>query len=196
MRVSALTTVAAFALAVAACGSNEGADQVSTEAGAENDAAANAALGTGMNAAAPSALPTDAAGFVNAMAASDLFELESAKFALEHGVSEQVKSLAQMLQREHSQSSADLKAAAAQANLTVTPALDAEKKAMIDALKAAHGADFDKAFLAQQRMAHQKALMLVQNYANSGDNDALKAFAAKVQPVIEFHSDRFNATPG
>lgn len=193
MRIAPLPSIIALSLAAAAC--SQGDDQVTTSANAESEAD-NAAVNAALGGNAPSAaMPTDAAGFANAVAASDMFELESAKLALAKSSDTDVKGIAQMLQRDHTQSTADLKSAASGAGITVTPALDAEKQGMLDALNAASGADFDKLFMNQQRTAHQKALMLLQNYSQSGDNDALKAFAAKVQPVIEHHMDRVNAIP-
>lgn len=194
MRTTLLGSAAALALALSACNSEPATDDLSTDVNLAEDAAANDVLG-GSDGGASAVLPTDAAGFANAAAASDLYEIESAKLALQKGTSAEVKSIAQMLEREHGKSMADLKAAAAQANVTVTPALDAEKQAMIDELKAASGADFDRTFLNQQRTAHQKALLLLQNYGASGDNDALKSFAGTVQPVIEKHADALNRVP-
>ena len=76
--------------------------------------------------AKPAALPADAQGFVTALATGDLYELESSRMALQRQTSPGVNEMAQMLQREHTQSSARLKAAAAQAGLEVPAALDAE----------------------------------------------------------------------
>ena len=144
--------------------------------------------------AAPSALPTDAQGFVSALAAGDAYEIESSRLALQRATSPGVNEMAQMLQREHSQSSAMLKAVAAGAGLKVPATLDADKQKLIDDLKAAQGPACGQAFLNQQRMAHVKTLMILQNYQAAGDNAALKQLAASVQPRIEFHIDRLNAT--
>ncbi|MEO7240112.1 MAG: DUF4142 domain-containing protein [Sphingomicrobium sp.] len=192
MRIPALTTTFALALAIAACGGNktdEAANNLSSEVNLTDDAMANDALGA--NAAAPAtALPSDAAGFAKAVAASDMFELESAKLALAKSPSADVKSIAQMLQREHSKSTADLKAAAGAD--AVTPALDADKQALLDQLKPLTGVAFERAFLIQQRTAHQKALAVLQNYGQSGDNPALKDFAGTAQHVVEGHIDALN----
>jgi putative membrane protein len=199
MRIPALTITFTLALAMAACGGNksDATNDMSTDANLATDATANAMLGTNDTAAmkpASAALPTDASGFANAVASSDMFEIESAKLALANSPSADVKSVAQMLQRDHQKSTADLKAAAA-GTVTVTPALDADKQGMLDALKGLSGADFDRKFLSQQRTAHQNALLLLQNYAQSGDNPALKAFADEARPVVERHIDALNRIP-
>ena len=174
-------------LGVAAC-SGEGADtaEANTSGQVANEQA-NAA------AAAPSRMPTDAAGFVAAMAASDLYEIESSRLARQKAASADLRSFAQRLEREHGNSTAELKSVAAANGIqAAAPALDAGQQAMMDELRSASGAAFDSAYIQQQRMAHQMALMLIQNYRNGGDNAALKAFAAKAQPMIETHLDLLN----
>lgn len=191
MRFGMLSGAAAMALALAACGQGQEQGEVSTEANLVNDTAVNDVLGASENQGAP-AMPNDAAGFVAALAASDLYEIQSSGLARQKAQSAELRSFAQRLEREHGGSSGELKAAAAKAGVPVTPALDAEKQGMIDKLKAASGADFDAAYIDQQRLAHQKTLMLLQNYAAGGDNDALKAFAEKAQSMVEQHTDSLN----
>lgn len=188
MRRAGLMTAAALALAVAACGDNRRSEDVTTEANLTEDTAMDDVLGANAtdNEAAV-ALPTDAAGFATAVAASDLYEIESSTLAAQKASSAEVKELAGHLKTDHQKSSTQLKAAAAEAGVTVTPALDAEKQQMLDELKAASGAEFDRLFLVQQRSAHQKALSLLQSYAGGGDNEALKGFAKTSVPIIEGH---------
>jgi len=194
MRLATLTTVAALALAAAACGNEPTSDDLSTEANLAEDAAADDVLGANAmtdNEAAV-AMPTDANGFATAVAASDLYEIESSRLAASKGVSTEVKELAGKLLTDHQKSTAELKAAASQVNVTVTPALDAEKQAMIDQLKAASGAEFDRLFIEQQKTAHRKALALLQSFASGGDAAPLKAFATKAAGVVEGHIEHLN----
>jgi putative membrane protein len=185
MRSSVMTSIALLSATLLS-----GCDRGSPEANAAN--AANVAEAP--EPAKPAALPVDAQGFVTVLATGDLYELESSRMALQRQTSPGVNEMAQMLQREHTQSSAKLKAAAAQAGLEVPATLDAEKQKLIDDLKAAQGADFDQTFLNQQRLQHAKTLMMIQNYQAVGDNPALKDLAAALQKKIEFHIDRLNAT--
>ncbi len=190
MRIATLTTVAAFALAAAACNTETGND-VSTDVNLAEDTAVNDVLGA--NATSNSATPTDSAGFANAVAAADLYEVESAKLAADKATNADVKSLAQHIRTDHEKSSAELKSAAGTAGISVAPKLDAEKQAMLDQLKAAaKGADFDRLYLEQQKTAHQKALDLLQGYSSGGDNEALKAFATKTSAAVKGHLDHAN----
>jgi putative membrane protein len=193
MRIAKLTAVAAFALAAAACNTEAGND-VSTDVNLAEDAAANDVLGVNATGNAASSTPTDAAGFANAVAAADLYEVESARLAADKATSADVKSLAQHIRTDHEKSTSELKSAAGTANISVAPKLDAEKQGMIDQLKAAaRGAEFDRLFLEQQKTAHQKALTLLQDYASGGDNEALKAFAAKTAAAVKGHLDHANS---
>ena len=191
MRIATLTTVAAFALAVAACNTETGND-VSTDVNLAEDTAANDVLGA--NATSNSAMPTDSAGFANAVAAADLYEVESARLAADKATNAEVKSLAQHIRTDHEKSTSELKSAAGTANISVAPKLDAEKQAMLDQLKAAaRGADFDRLYVEQQKTAHQKALDLLQGYSSGGDNEALKAFATKTSAAVKGHLDHANS---
>ena len=190
MRTNSIMLAGALAIAVAGCSSsdNEASDDLTIDNSVGTDISAN-----DTNAASADAtMPTDAAGFANMVAASDMYEIESGKLAADRAASADVKSFAAQLQTDHSKSTADLKAAAQGAGITVTPALDAEKQGMLDALKAAKGDDFDRLFIDQQTTAHQKALQLLQNYASAGDKDALKAFATKATAVVEGHLNHLN----
>ena len=193
MRSLTLSTVAALALAAAACSSNTETD--TAEANLAEDNLTAEALGTNdvaTNGAAP-AMPTDAAGFAAAAAAGDLYEVESAKLAAEKGTAKDIKEVANHIRTDHEKASAELKSLVGTAKVALAPALDAEKQAMLDELKAASGAEFDRKFLDQQRTAHQKAMALHQNYARSGDNEALKGFAAKTAGVVKGHLDHLNS---
>ena len=188
MRASLYTATIAIALVASACRNEASNADFNGDA---NLAEADLDSALGANTADP-ALPTDAAGFATAIAASDLFEIESGKLAQQKGGSEAVKAFGKQLETDHSKSTADLKAAAAQSNVPVAPALDAEKQSMLDQLKAASGAEFDRLFVEQQKTAHQKALSTLQGYAAGGDNDALKAFATKAATIVQGHLDHAN----
>jgi len=191
MRIVALTTVAAFALAAAACNTETGND-VSTDVNLAEDTAANDVLGA--NATANPVMPTDAAGFANAVAVADLYEVEGARLAADKATNADVTSLAQHIRTDHEKSTSELKSAAGTAGISVAPKLDAEKQGMLDQLKAAaRGADFDRLYVEQQKTAHQKALALLQGYSTGGDNEALKAFATKTLTAVQSHLDHANS---
>jgi len=197
MRIGTLATAVALVLAAAACNRPDSntANDLSTDTNLAEDSAINDVLGANQSGSDAAKTPADAGRFANAVAASDLFEIESARLAASKAGSAEIKSLAQALRADHEKSTTDLKAAAAKANppIAVTPALDAEEQGMLDDLKATDGADFDRRFIDQQTNAHQKALALLRNYVGSGDSQPLKDFAGKATNVVQGHLDRLNS---
>lgn len=127
--------------------------------------------------------------FVQTAATSDMYEVEAGKIASEKGQSAAIKQFGQMMVEAHSKTSEELKAivAAEKINVQLPTALDAKHQRLIDALKNAAPADFDKTYAEQQEEAHGDAEDLFEDYADDGDNAALKSFAAKVLPVIKQH---------
>ena len=184
-------SVLVFCLAAGLTACSRGED-TSAEANADENLTAEETSALGNDTTANSAMPTDAAGFAGAVASSDMFEIQSAELAAQKAQSAEVKSFAAQLRTDHEKSTADLKTAAASSNVTVAPAMDEEKQGMLDKLKAASGADFDRQFVEIQKAAHENALNLLQNYASSGDNPALKDFAAKASKVVQGHLDHAN----
>ena len=67
------------------------------------------------------------------------------------------------------------------------PMLNAEQRANITKLKAAHGTARDHMYIAQQKVAHQQALMVQQNYSANGTVPSLKMAATKIVPVVQSH---------
>ncbi|MEO5866592.1 MAG: DUF4142 domain-containing protein [Sphingomonas sp.] len=175
------------ALALAAC--NKPADTSAADnAAAMNDMAladdsatanSDAVIGNGMTA------PMAAQSFVNTAAASDTFEIASAKLAETKATTAALKTFAAKMVLDHTDSSVKLKAAAGSMKPDTT--LSAKQASDLATLKGASGADFDAAYKTQQLAAHTDALALMQGYAASGDNADLKGFAGKVAPVVKGH---------
>lgn len=174
-----LAIAAAGALALTACG-----NQSSDEAVAEATPTETAAL--------PTETPTVAAstpqGFVDTVAASDMFEIEAAKLAQEQGKSDKIKAFAAMMIKDHTTSSDNLKKAVADAGsgLTVAPALTPVLQGNLDQLRGA-GENFDAMYAQQQVDAHEDALALLQSQAQGGTVAQLKSFASDTAKVVEHH---------
>lgn len=177
-----LAFVSVAALALAACGSDDTADETVAEATATD-----------------TALPTDAAtpdttspqGFVDTMAASDMFEIEAGRLAQEMGESQAIKDFGAMMVRDHTASSDKLKAAVAEAGngLTVNPTMTRVQQGLLEQLRTG-GENFDAMYAQQQADAHETALGVLQTQAQSGTVAQLKAFAAETAAVVEGHLEQ------
>lgn len=187
MRKFAILTAALLA---AACNSPDG--QQTEQAGADDGMATN--TGVTPPATDDTAMMENltAADYVTRAAMSDMYEIEAGQMAADKGESPETRRFGQMMVNDHTKSSQDMKAALdGTAGAVPAPTrLDAEHQGMIDRLKNAEGAAFDREYMTQQMNAHRKALALHEGYANTGEDGALKAFAQKVLPVIRTHHDR------
>ncbi len=133
--------------------------------------------------------PLMAPGYLATAASSDMFEIQSGQLAQQMSQNPGVHSFGGMLVTDHTQSTQMLMAAAQSARVNPPPpALLPQHQALLDQLRAAgSGPSFDMDFQQIQIQAHQQALMLHQNYAQSGDVPALRATAGQIVPVIQRH---------
>ena len=132
---------------------------------------------------------TEASEFVKQAAAGGDFEIKSGRMALKQSKSEDLKRIAQKLIDDHTKGGKELKATVKEAKIKakIPEKLDQKHAAMVDTLKKAQGADFDKTFVSQQLDAHRDAIALFSGYAESGDNDQLKKIAEQILPTLQEH---------
>lgn len=181
-----LLATAIGALSLSACKqegtsiSNNQTQGMTDEAAVENGAMADGNMGMGAAASADQA-------YVQNAAASDMFEIETSKLALEKATLPSIKTYAQMMIDEHTKSTTELKAAAGQAGIPVPAALPADKQAKVDALRGLSGAEFDRQYLADQRSGHQETLAKVNGYIAAAPAGPLKDHASKVTGVVQKH---------
>ena len=136
----------------------------------------------------PAEAKTQAAAYVMAAGASDLFEINSSQVALEKTQNPAVRRYADMLIKHHLKTTAATMAAAKKAGMNPPPpALAPGAEASIAELQSASAGDFDRVYLAQQVPAHQAALDLHQSYGRDGDQAALRMSAKKAVPIVKQH---------
>lgn len=157
---------------------------------AANDTVASSALAAGSPAAATAAAaPTNAAAYVAEAARSDMYEIQSSQLAQSKATSAAVKDFAANMIRDHTTSTQMITAAVTQSGMSPPPPppLDARRQGMLDQLRGASGAEFDRLYVQQQTMAHQEALALHQAYAANGDKAPLRGAAGQIVPVVQHH---------
>jgi putative membrane protein len=175
----------AFALALAGCGDAE------EETAVEDTTADQTSVATEDTAAQPGT----AQHFVDAVAASDAYEIEAARLAEQNGTSEAVKSFAQMMIEDHTNSTNNLREAAEQATgVTLNPQMTPKQQQDIQALRDA-GENFDQTYAQQQVAAHEAALSLLRDYTASGDVESLRSFARTTAVVVEGHLNQARELP-
>lgn len=163
-------------------------------------AAASAALAIGgcapMNgAAAPMGMsdmtPETAMPYVMMAGASDLYEIQSSQIALQRATRPEVRQYAQMLIQHHQMTTQQLMGAARASGLNPPPPrLMPMQMRMLDDLRRASRASFDRVYVMQQVPAHEMALALHRTYASGGDRQPLRTVAANAVPIVTQHLDQ------
>jgi putative membrane protein len=134
--------------------------------------------------------PEDRMNYVKMAAASDLFEIQSSQLALSKAQRPETRSYAQMLVQHHTQTTqATVAAARASGMNPPPPMLLPMQQRMMNELRRASGANFDRVYLTQQIPAHEMALALHTNYSRRGDTPALRQTAATAVPLVQQHLD-------
>jgi len=133
---------------------------------------------------------TDGAkNFVQAAAMSDLFETQSSRLALTKTDDDDIRSFAQRMISGHNDSSTKLKSIVKDQKIdaTMPETLDQEHQDKMKRLQGLSGLEFDREYARIQQDTHMKALKLMRTYSESGENAALKQFAADTSTVVQGH---------
>ena len=127
--------------------------------------------------------------FVNKVAISDMFEIQSSQMALSKQADADTKRFAEKMIQDHQKTSTELKALVegSMVKLTLPASLDSEHQRMLDELNAKSGRDFDTSYDQIQVKAHRDAVALFEAYSKSGEDSELKTWAGKTLPHLKEH---------
>lgn len=131
--------------------------------------------------------PEAAPAFVAMAASSDMFEIESSRMALQRSQDPMVRMHAEMMIRDHTNMSAQLRAAAQQAGVAMPMTMMPMHAKMLNDLS--RSGNFNMMYKRQQVLSHEMALRLHDNYARNGDMAPLRGVAAAAVPVVRMHLD-------
>ena len=170
-------------------------------AGAALLAASGIAAGVGAQTAVPppsvasSQAPLSHAAFLKKATIGNRYEIAAGELAAANGADAKVKAFGRMMVSDHGTALKELEAASQSMNAAVPaqPALDPERQARLDSLKARKGAEFDAAYKADMRKAHDDTLAMLKAYQKSGTSEKLKAWALKVMPTVQKHRNTIYA---
>jgi putative membrane protein len=122
------------------------------------------------------------ADFVKQAAIANRFEIESGQLAQSKGDPSD-KTFAEHIIRDHQKNYSALK----DIDPNAPNSIDAAHRKLLDELGELNGAAFSKQFRSDQIKGHEQTLALFRRYAETGDNDELKRFAAQSLPTLEHH---------
>lgn len=129
----------------------------------------------------------DDSEFVVAAADGGMFEVELGKLAEKNAVSKSVKDFASMMVKDHGKAGDELKALAAQKNITIPAALSEDKQKKYNDLAEKKGADFDKAYVSLMVDDHKEDIKEFEDASKDAVDAEVKAWAAGKLPTLNEH---------
>lgn len=147
----------------------------------------NPAAGAMADPNGPTAPHKDDPEFMKSAAHSDQNEIQLSKLVLEKGATGMAKTHAEMMVKDHTKSTADLKAIAAKKNVTLPTDMDAEHKGIAADMRKLSGKELEKRFMDQMVTDHQKTLNTMAAHRAMTQDAELQGFIDKTSPVVENH---------
>lgn len=136
----------------------------------------------------------DSEAFVMNACIGDLYEVEAGRIAAQRARTDAAREFGMMMVDHHTTATHQMQAALMSSevarflpNLKATTQLDNRRQGLLKHLREAPDDGFDKAYLDQQRTAHEEAITLHRGYAENGDNPQLRSVAIGGLPMIERH---------
>jgi putative membrane protein len=134
--------------------------------------------------------------FVKEAATGGLAEVELGNLAKDKASSADVKQFGERMVTDHSKANDELKQWAEKNNVTLPTQLSAKDKATRDRLAKLSGAAFDKAYMHQMVMDHQKDVAAFKHASQTAKNADLKAWAGETLPTLQDHMKLAQDTAG
>ncbi len=130
-----------------------------------------------------------AQNFVQKASIANQFEIESSKLAMDKAQNDDVKSFAEDMVKDHERTGEKLTdlLSVSESNLKPATNLDSKHQKLLQKLKATSATNFDRQYVAIQTDAHKEAVGLFSDYAQSGEDRALKNFAKGTLPTLRDH---------
>lgn len=120
-------------------------------------------------------------------------EVKMGKLASEKASDPDVKAFGQQMADDHTTANDQLTSVAKQENMTLPSNLTAKDEAMYNRLEKLSGVAFDKAYVADMLKDHEADVKEFQKEAHSGQDAAIKNFAAQTLPVLQEHLGKMKA---
>lgn len=132
----------------------------------------------------------DQSEFMTKAASGGMMEVQLGQLAQQNGMSQDVKDFGKMMVDDHTKANEELKALAAQKNITLPDSMGQEQMDHVEELRGKANADFDQAYMSLMVDDHQEDVDLFQEAAQNLQDPDTKAFASKTVPILQQHLDR------
>ena len=127
------------------------------------------------------------ASFVKKAASIGAEEVEAGKLAADQGDDAKVKDFAQQMVTDHSANNDELKGTVEKKGITLPEGPQGAQATAVSTLKAKKGADFDRAYVADQVKGHRSAVALFTSESKSAKDPELKSYVEKTLPTLKHH---------
>ena len=125
--------------------------------------------------------------FLVEAASSSRMEIELGQMAQQKGTSQEVKDFGAMMVQDHTKATEELKSLVASKGASLPDTLMPKHRALMDRLNGLEGAEFDKAYMAVMRDAHENDIDEFEDEATDARDPDVKAFATKQLPILQGH---------
>lgn len=134
----------------------------------------------------------NASDFMTRAASSNMLEIESSKLAQQRATNPQVKEFANMMVKDHTAATQELRSLAKTKNITLPDSMSSEHRDHMQELRDTQGNDFDRAYMDRMVSAHESDVSMFEDVAEDENfEDAeVKAFASKTLPKLRQHHER------
>jgi len=125
--------------------------------------------------------------FVAMAASSGMLEVELGKVAAQKATNAEVKKFANQMVTDHGKANSELKAFGTKKGISVPAYMSAEDQAVHDRIAKLSGASFDRDYMAQMVLDHEKAVGMFENANRQATDADLKSWASKTLPTLRNH---------
>ncbi|WP_174301013.1 DUF4142 domain-containing protein [Caulobacter sp. S45] len=134
--------------------------------------------------------PMSARDFVKAASASDQYEIQAARVAEVESRDGSVRAFARKMIQDHTRTRQALQQASLASGMPPPPdGMNDDGQKLLSQLQSLRAPDFDRAYVRQQVLSHQEALVVEQGYAADGSDPNLRRTAASAVPIVQHHLD-------
>ncbi|HYZ32459.1 MAG TPA: DUF4142 domain-containing protein [Crenalkalicoccus sp.] len=132
-------------------------------------------------------LSTSDAAFMTTAARGGMAEVELGQLAQRNGRSAAVKRFGQRMVDDHGRANQELTALAQRKQITPPGGIGAENRQTYEDLAELRGGAFDRAYAQAMIQDHEEDLRAFQGEAQNGTDPEVRAFAARMVPMLQEH---------
>lgn len=125
--------------------------------------------------------------FADEAAKGGMMEVSIGQLVSANASDASVKTLGEMMVRDHTKANNELKQWASIVGYTLPTEMDADQQNKFNSLKMKKGADFDRAYTDLMVTDHKKDIASFKKESSEGGDSALKSFAGKTLTTLEHH---------